>query len=427
MASTAQLYLAWSQGLDYCSPGWLSDGSVRYPITSPRDRCGGLQAGVRTLYRFRNQTGFPDPHSPHDVYCFKREYLCFSNYSFNARKTKTVFKCMHKYGIPIFYVLLAIWSTLFRNIRFDLLSADDRNLHIASVGHNATDHENSGQDVVILTETDQELHLNQHAEQVELKAQQVVESFPFYLSSSEEYLVDFQPTLSDPTESYPTSSPAVELLLQQLDATAYPTEMTVDSQHRTALERGTSETTDVHESSQNTLLQPSVYNKTHSHHIFNRTGHESDAERSTNVIQSTYKSDTQEQSIADRNAKEQTEAPQGANDSQEIETIRLNVGGERDSKENEIDHEESLWEANLESEVRVKLEETTVKAPVQMFPSTQASKDDVETITQTAQPTESSRKNQLSRQAPSDGSGDGEGNVLLHIYVHSGPAEKSIL
>lgn len=274
------------------------------------------------------------------------------------------------------------------------------------MGHNATDHENSGQDVVILTETDQELHLNQHAEQVELKAQQVVESFPFYLSSSEEYLVDFQPTLSDPTESDPTSSPAVELLLQQLDATAYPTEMTVDSQHRTALEKGTSENTGVHESPQNTILQPSVYNKTHSHHIFNRTVHESDTERSTNVIQSTYKSDTQEQPIADRNVKDQTEAPQGANDSQEIEMIRLSVSGERDNKENEIDHEESLWEANLDSEVMVKLEETTVKATVQMSPSTQASKEDVETITQTAQTTESSIKNQLSQQASLDGSGD---------------------
>lgn len=78
LASTAQLYLAWSEGLDHCSPGWLSDGSVRYAITIPRDRCGGPQPGVRTLYRFRNQTGFPDPNSRHDAYCFKGEYVvCF--------------------------------------------------------------------------------------------------------------------------------------------------------------------------------------------------------------------------------------------------------------------------------------------------------------------------------------------------------------
>lgn len=75
LATTAQLYFAWSEGLDRCSPGWLSDGSVRYPIITPRDRCGGPQAGVKTLYRFSNQTGFPEPSSLHDVYCFKG--VCF--------------------------------------------------------------------------------------------------------------------------------------------------------------------------------------------------------------------------------------------------------------------------------------------------------------------------------------------------------------
>uniref|UniRef100_A0A3Q2PA08 Brevican n=1 Tax=Fundulus heteroclitus TaxID=8078 RepID=A0A3Q2PA08_FUNHE len=71
LATTAQLYSAWSEGLDRCSPGWLSDGSVRYPIVTPRERCGGPHAGVKTLYRFNNQTGFPEPSSLHDVYCFK--------------------------------------------------------------------------------------------------------------------------------------------------------------------------------------------------------------------------------------------------------------------------------------------------------------------------------------------------------------------
>ncbi|KAJ0003407.1 hypothetical protein NQD34_008505 [Periophthalmus magnuspinnatus] len=71
LASTAQLYLAWSEGMDRCSPGWLSDGSVRYPIVTPRERCGGSQPGVKTVYRFSNQTGFPEPSSLHDVYCFR--------------------------------------------------------------------------------------------------------------------------------------------------------------------------------------------------------------------------------------------------------------------------------------------------------------------------------------------------------------------
>uniref|UniRef100_A0A3B4UN16 Brevican n=1 Tax=Seriola dumerili TaxID=41447 RepID=A0A3B4UN16_SERDU len=81
LATTAQLYLAWSEGLDRCSPGWLSDGSVRYPIITPRERCGGPQTGVKTLYRFSNQTGFPEPSSLHDVYCLKGEFsvLCLKN------------------------------------------------------------------------------------------------------------------------------------------------------------------------------------------------------------------------------------------------------------------------------------------------------------------------------------------------------------
>ncbi|OCT66526.1 brevican core protein isoform X2 [Xenopus laevis] len=71
IATTGQLYAAWNQGLDQCSPGWLSDGSVRYPIVTPRDRCGGNASGVKTIFMFRNQTGFPDSMAKYDVYCFR--------------------------------------------------------------------------------------------------------------------------------------------------------------------------------------------------------------------------------------------------------------------------------------------------------------------------------------------------------------------
>uniref|UniRef100_A0A8B9G135 Brevican n=1 Tax=Amazona collaria TaxID=241587 RepID=A0A8B9G135_9PSIT len=77
LASPGQLYAAWSAGLDACSPGWLADGSVRYPIVTPRERCGGALPGVKTIFQFRNQTGFPDAQSRYDAYCFRgKERVC---------------------------------------------------------------------------------------------------------------------------------------------------------------------------------------------------------------------------------------------------------------------------------------------------------------------------------------------------------------
>ncbi|XP_051263020.1 brevican core protein isoform X2 [Dicentrarchus labrax] len=73
LTTTAQLYAAWNDGLNHCSPGWLADGSVRYPIVTPRERCGGGEPGVRTVYRYSNQTGFPEVHTRHDVYCFRSD------------------------------------------------------------------------------------------------------------------------------------------------------------------------------------------------------------------------------------------------------------------------------------------------------------------------------------------------------------------
>ncbi|NXK91217.1 PGCA protein, partial [Formicarius rufipectus] len=71
LASVGQLHAAWKQGLDRCYAGWLADGSLRYPIVSPRPTCGGDAPGVRTIYQHHNQTGFPDPLSRHHAFCFR--------------------------------------------------------------------------------------------------------------------------------------------------------------------------------------------------------------------------------------------------------------------------------------------------------------------------------------------------------------------
>lgn len=71
LASTGELYAAWNQGFHECSPGWLADRSVRYPVRNPGFGCGDNKTAVHTIYAQPNQTGFPNPYSRYDAYCFK--------------------------------------------------------------------------------------------------------------------------------------------------------------------------------------------------------------------------------------------------------------------------------------------------------------------------------------------------------------------
>ncbi|XP_023269195.1 hyaluronan and proteoglycan link protein 1-like [Seriola lalandi dorsalis] len=65
VASYDQLFEAWKNGLDWCNAGWLSDATVKYPITRPRAPCGGTVDGPGV----RNY-GYQDKQSRYDVFCY---------------------------------------------------------------------------------------------------------------------------------------------------------------------------------------------------------------------------------------------------------------------------------------------------------------------------------------------------------------------
>ncbi|KAF3695891.1 Hyaluronan and proteoglycan link protein 1 Cartilage-linking protein 1 [Channa argus] len=71
VASFEQLFEAWQDGLDWCNAGWLNDGTVQYPITKPRQPCGGSnnQPGLRSYGRRDKQM------SRYDVFCYTSELM----------------------------------------------------------------------------------------------------------------------------------------------------------------------------------------------------------------------------------------------------------------------------------------------------------------------------------------------------------------
>ncbi|TSK28089.1 Hyaluronan and proteoglycan link protein 3 [Bagarius yarrelli] len=67
LATFEQLYEAWDEEkLDWCNAGWLADGTAQYPVSVPRDACGGTEMapGVRS-YGMRDKS-----IDRFDVFCF---------------------------------------------------------------------------------------------------------------------------------------------------------------------------------------------------------------------------------------------------------------------------------------------------------------------------------------------------------------------
>lgn len=373
LATTAQLYLAWSEGLDHCSPGWLSDGSVRYPIITPRERCGGPQPGVKTLYRFSNQTGFPEASSLHDVYCFKGE---------NA--------------VPLKLKLL-VWFTPFKSYTkfFCLPSAESSNASTDSpLDYVSTEPEGTEHSVVILMEKDQEIELNQPAEQVEREAQSLLESWPYFSEPfTEEHPVDTHTTVvSDTTESPLDTTSA---LLEPSDETLSPTEMSYNSQHPTAPMSST--IAETYNSTQNTSFLPTVYNETDSHQNSSLTIHQSESP--------TFEPQTQNQTEPDANSEVNTEPSGNPSEIKEIQETNMNFSkSEHNYNESDRNHtqEDSFLEATIFPFDQAELEEAGAEDAEQMLPTAETSKEDETLPTQLSQNSESTAE----VWAHMDGSGD---------------------
>ena len=60
IATLEQLQVAWQNGMEVCACGWLSDGSVRYPVQYPRPGCGSSSSGIVSC-----------SEGNANVYCFK--------------------------------------------------------------------------------------------------------------------------------------------------------------------------------------------------------------------------------------------------------------------------------------------------------------------------------------------------------------------
>uniref|UniRef100_A0A8C1MT53 Uncharacterized protein n=1 Tax=Cyprinus carpio TaxID=7962 RepID=A0A8C1MT53_CYPCA len=80
LATVGQLYLAWSSGLDHCEPAWLSDGSVRFSISSLRSDCPAGGPGVQTVSPSELNNGT----TRFDAFCYRGSQCCTNSCRFSV-------------------------------------------------------------------------------------------------------------------------------------------------------------------------------------------------------------------------------------------------------------------------------------------------------------------------------------------------------
>ncbi|KAK7117606.1 hypothetical protein R3I94_022988 [Phoxinus phoxinus] len=97
LATFEQLFAAWQEGLDWCNAGWLVDGTAQYPVSVPREACGGtdLAPGVRS-YGVRDKS-----LDRFDAFCFTssiRGEVYFLQHPIQLNFTEAVEACQNDGG-----------------------------------------------------------------------------------------------------------------------------------------------------------------------------------------------------------------------------------------------------------------------------------------------------------------------------------------
>lgn len=269
-----------------------------------------------------------------------------------------------------------------------------------------TESEEFGQNVVILMEADQELQLNPQEEQVELKAQSVVASYPINPGPSNE--ADLVAAQQASPEFSINATHATESL-QAVNEVSFPTEMTVEDPERpTAVLSVTTSVTETYAPPQNTSLQTIVYNETDPHQSLRLTFYESEHESTTESPKSSNRPHTQSQTVPNANLEIDLQPSERAKVSEEMShQSNLDFGKTQDDQsDRDPGHTQGASQGTPTPTVQEKQEEEGAEKPVEMDLSTQALKNVDEFVTQVAQTTASPIIAQTLVWEPLDGSGD---------------------